>query len=184
MDNIITISRPYATAVFDFAREQENQEQALNYWENVLFALKEIIKTTELQNLITQYPDNQHEICRVVTSFLHDEFAKDQHVNNFLATVEEHSRFAYLEGIYDFFVKLRQNYDLPTPVTIVSALDLTEEQKKKIGTFVATKIGRTVKLDIQVNPSILSGIVIKTDDFTLDCSGRNSLKKLSSQLTK
>ncbi|RIY31678.1 hypothetical protein CJP74_06665 [Psittacicella melopsittaci] len=183
MENVTTVSRPYATAVFEYALEQANKEQALAFWNDVLLALKVIMETSVGQEILAEHNDHQAEVKNFVDAVLPDEL-KTNEVNNFLNTVEEHSRFGYLPGIYDFYVSLRENYDLPTPVTIISATELSEEQLKQIGQSVAFKVGRAVKLDVQIDPTILSGIIIKTEDFSIDCSGRKTLENLSAQLTK
>ncbi|MFC6277423.1 F0F1 ATP synthase subunit delta [Psittacicella hinzii] len=183
MENVTTISRPYATAVFEYAIEQSDKEQALNFWGNVLEALKAIMEDEVAVALLAEHSDYQEEIKKFVLEVLPEQLV-NEHVINFLSTVNEHSRFAYLPGICEFYQKLRENYDLPAPVTVVTARKLSDEQIKQIGSAVATKLGRVVKLEIQEDASIMSGIIIKTDDFTIDCSGRKTLEQLSSQITK
>ncbi|RIY33440.1 F0F1 ATP synthase subunit delta [Psittacicella gerlachiana] len=183
MENVTTISRPYATAVFEYALEASDKETSLRFWNDVLFAMKEIIESEIGKQLLAEHSDYQLEIKSFVEAVLPEEL-KNEHVSNFLAVLVEHSRFAYIPGIYEFFVELRENYDLPTPVTIVTARELTEEQLQNIGQSVALKVGRAVKLDVKVDTSILSGIIIKTEDFSIDCSGRKTLENLSAQLTK
>ncbi|RIY31492.1 hypothetical protein CKF54_06565 [Psittacicella hinzii] len=183
MENVTTVSRPYATAVFDYALEQSDKTSALNFWENVLLSLKVIMETDVAKELLTEHSEYQAEIKNFVLNVLPAEL-NTQEVSNFLSTVEEHLRFGYLPGIYDFFIKLRENYDLPTPVTVVSAKELNEEQLKQIGQSVAVKTGRAVKLKVEIDPSILSGIIIKSENFSIDCSGRKTLENLSAQLTK
>lgn len=183
MENVTTISRPYATAIFDIACSETDQEASLQFWNEVLAILKTAIESEIGQNLVAQYSNYQHQIKKFALDMLPNEYRTD-YVKNFLDTLEHNSRFQYLPGIHDFYVHLRQSYDLPTPVTIVTAQELSDAQIDEIGSTVATKLGCKVQLDIEHDPSILSGIIIKTAEFAIDCSGRKTLENLGSQLNK
>lgn len=183
MENASTISRPYAQACFSFALEQADATKALDFWSEVLLYSKEIMQSEVGIDLLEECLSNQKPLMDFVLHCIPETHLTPE-VNNFFSVVLEHSRFAYLPAIYEQFVKLRQNHDLATPINIISAQVLSAKQIEALTEKLAARIGKQVNLAVEVDPSIVSGIIIKYDDVVIDCSGRKYLNNLSVFLGK
>lgn len=183
MENVITISRPYAKAVYSIAKESENPQKAIKFWELVLYTAKEAILSEKGQLILAASNENQGPCNKFVQAVLGEDLCIPE-VVNFLNTIEHFARFAYLPGIFDHFEQIREeDNELPTPVELIFARQLTnKDELAKIGKVIAEKLNRCVSLTVSVDPTLLSGLVIKTDNFTIDCSGRKTLEDIKNAL--
>lgn len=67
---------------------------------------------------------------------------------------------------------------------VTSAVELAEEQARRVQERVAAGTGREVHVETQVDPSILGGLTIRIGDQLLDGSTRTRLHNLRSQLER
>lgn len=185
MENVTTISRPYARAIYELAHSAQEPEQALKFWELVLYTAKQAMLSETGQQILQQSTKYQAPCKQFVQAVLGNELCT-QEVNNFLDTLEHFARFAYIPGIFNQFERIRQeNNELPTPVKVIISQQLnSKEEALQLGKAIADKLGHKVNLSFQVDESLLSGIIIKTDKFTIDCSGRKYLEELKASLAK
>lgn len=65
---------------------------------------------------------------------------------------------------------------------VITAVPLTEPEKERIGRGVALITGKTVMLDLKVNPDIMGGLVVRVGDKLMDGSVRNRLQELRRSL--
>jgi F-type H+-transporting ATPase subunit delta len=56
---------------------------------------------------------------------------------------------------------------------------MADEQQQKLAQALSTKLGRDVQVTVQVDKTILGGVVVRTDDLVIDGSVRARLAKLA-----
>ena len=64
-------------------------------------------------------------------------------------------------------------------VEIVSAVELSDEQKQKTIEKLHIRLNKEVKVNWALDTNIIGGLVIKIDDDIIDTSLKNKLDKLS-----
>jgi len=69
------------------------------------------------------------------------------------------------------------------PVTVTSALPLTEQQKSVVRQELTSRLGEGVDLTFRVDPQILGGLVIRVGDRVMDGSAAGQLERLHQSLT-
>lgn len=69
------------------------------------------------------------------------------------------------------------------PVTITSALPLTEQEKGAVRQELTNRLGEGVELSFRVDPQILGGLVIRVGDRVMDGSVAAQLERLHQSLT-
>lgn len=67
-------------------------------------------------------------------------------------------------------------------VDVVAAVPLTEPEKERIGRGVAAITGKTVMLDLKIDPEIIGGLVVRMEDKLMDGSVRTRLRDLRRSL--
>ena len=103
-------------------------------------------------------------------------------VGNTLLLLLDRGRFAVLEELRTAFDELAaREADLVT-VEVTSAVELTEDTRKKIAARVAEASGRKVELTERVDPDILGGLVLRVGDVIVDGSVQARIRQLRRRL--
>ena len=115
-------------------------------------------------------------IRKVLTGKLHDLTLR------FLYVMIDHSRGPLLPGIIDRFRQLHRAYQGYEAVTVTVAQSLSEEQMDRLVQDLTQALRAKIDLEVQVDPSILGGIIIRHGDNMLDNSVRGRLLHTVSQV--
>lgn len=62
---------------------------------------------------------------------------------------------------------------------MTSAFSLSDSQQKTLTDKLTTKLSRQVKLTVEIDESLLGGVVIRSGDMVIDGSVRGKLAKLA-----
>ncbi len=101
---------------------------------------------------------------------------------HFLCVMIDHSRGALLPEILDRFRQLHREYQGYEAVRVTVARGLSKEQTDNLSQDLAQAMRAKIDLEVQVDPSILSGIIIRHGDNMLDNSVRGRLLRTISQV--
>ena len=103
---------------------------------------------------------------------------------NFLLLMVEKGREQLFPNVVDAFQALRDEQNGIVQVTARVARSVDENEKEILVSSVESSLGKKVRLDVQVDPSLLGGIVVKIGDTVHDGSFVNQLKSLRERLEK
>jgi len=101
---------------------------------------------------------------------------------NFLDTLIERRREAFLPEILEVFDEELDRHEGVTLVTVITAVPLTAEQERRITEKVKTVIGGEIRLETEVDPSIKGGMLIRVGDTTIDATISTALQRLKEHL--
>ena len=68
--------------------------------------------------------------------------------------------------------------------SIISAIELSEEQKSRIVEKLKTKLNKEIEPEYTVNADIIGGLIVEIEDRTIDCSIKSKFENMKKQLTK
>lgn len=106
----------------------------------------------------------------------------DSHLINFLKILVLKNRIAEFPQIYtDFVDKLNEIHNIQ-PVTVLSAIELSDEYKKRIVEKLNSNLGKTVQPFWNIDKNLIAGLTIKINDDVIDMSLKNRIDKLSKNL--
>ncbi|MGZ3873545.1 MAG: ATP synthase F1 subunit delta [Mucilaginibacter sp.] len=175
----LTVAARYAKSLIDLAQEQNLVEPIKGDMELFLGTLK---ANPELKAVLAN-PIVSH-IKKV--KILDEIFAGK--VNNaslaFFKLMVNKSRGEVLYATAGEFVNL---YDIKKHIvhaSVVSATELSEENKQKIIADIQEASGGTVKLEAKVDPSLIGGFVLTVGDRQIDTSIASDLNKLKKEFTR
>lgn len=97
---------------------------------------------------------------------------------NLLRLLVEKRRERYVEAIYQEFLRL---YDEARGIVVAkvrSAIELDEETESAISGQLASALGKQVRLELEVDPGLLGGLIVQIGDRRLDASLRRQLQSL------
>lgn len=96
---------------------------------------------------------------------------------DFLKVVIQHNRMVFLPQIVNRFNELVEAHHGFQIVQVTVSEPLAGDQAEKLSADVAAAIGHKVKLQVDVNPAIMGGIVIRFGDRVIDNSIRSRLRR-------
>lgn len=111
-------------------------------------------------------------------------FQKEVHqpILNFLKILIDKKRFTEFSKIYAAYINKLNKINNIQPVTITSAVDLTDEQKRNITRKLEEKLNKQIQPDWNIDNDIIAGLVVKINDDVIDTSIKNKINKISKEL--
>lgn len=197
MADLSTLARPYAKAAFDYAKEHH----AISEWQEYLAVMNTIVNdkafaeylqnpaiaaTTKVSTLTDLYnqiaPEDSNNVFKTLSSAIEGQKADTNAFVNYLTQLAEQERLALLPYIHERFVLLKSADAKQVQAYITSAYPLTKSQELLLQTRLATSLNAEVILHVELDPSLIGGVVIKVGDKVIDDSVRGKLKQLKTQL--
>ncbi|WKW42395.1 F0F1 ATP synthase subunit delta [Kosakonia cowanii] len=175
MSEFVTVARPYAKAAFDFAVET----QGVDRWQDMLAFAAEVTKNEQMAELLSG---------AIAPETLADSFIAvcgeqlDEKGQNLIRVMAENGRLKVLPDVLEQFIQLRAASEAIAEVEVTSASALSEEQLAKISTAMEKRLSRKVKLNCNIDKSVMAGVIIRAGDMVIDGSVRGRLERLADVL--
>ena len=180
MSELTTIARPYAKAVFDFAIEQRSIDKStVKKWEEMLGFLAEVVENDTMKDFLTS-SFSAEKLANTVISICGEQV--DQYGQNLIRLMAENKRLTVLPIVFKEFQHYVEEYNAIAEVQVTSAQPLSIAQQEKVATAMEKKLARKIKLNCNVDTSLIAGVIIRTDDFVIDGSSRGQLIRLANEL--
>jgi F-type H+-transporting ATPase subunit delta len=107
----------------------------------------------------------------------------DVAVRNLLYVMMRHDDLgAIVEVVEGLRERMSQAAEGPTPVEVVSAIALTEAQRKDLETKLISQYGAGLKFAYRVDPAILGGMIVRVGDKLIDGSVASRLAAMKQSL--
>ena len=180
MSELTTIARPYAKAVFDFAIEQRSIDKStVKKWEEMLGFLAEVVENDTMKDFLTS-SFSAEKLANTVISICGEQV--DQYGQNLIRLMAENKRLTVLPIVFKEFQHYVEEYNAIAEVQVTSAQPLSIAQQEKVAAAMEKKLARKIKLNCNVDTSLIAGVIIRTDDFVIDGSSRGQLNRLANEL--
>ena len=179
-------ARPYARAAFEDAQAT----QALPLWSELLQVAAAIAADPAMQRLLGPWnPQLRGEqkaelvagLCRDVRG---DAGAIPEAFVTFLKMLAEFHRLHLMPSIAVLFERFRAEAESVLRAELISAVAVTDAQRKRVTKALKTKFKRSVVLDCKIDPALIAGAVIRIGDRVIDGSARGRLDKLATALSQ
>jgi F-type H+-transporting ATPase subunit delta len=172
-----TIARPYAKAIFEHALSEKN----LAKWSEYLLILAQAVLTPLASQFIANpaSTDEQHiELLHAVISTIN----KDPALTNLINLLAINKRLMLLPEIKTLYEIHRAEQEKTLDVDVISFSAVSPAQQEQMIESLSQRLQRKVSLNINIDPSLLGGAVIRAGDLVIDGSVRGKLNKLSTGL--
>lgn len=174
MADYTTAARPYAKAVFEIAKDAGKFDE----WSNRLAVLGAIVGHPEMQERLDAPNLTQEDSARMVETVASD-VVNDNDSRNFVKLLAENNRMKLLTDIGGIFEELRAEAEGEIEANVVSAFELTDEQRDKIATGLAKRLDRKVRIVSTVDKDLIGGAIIRAGDLVIDGSVKGRLEKMT-----
>ena len=104
---------------------------------------------------------------------------------NFASLVKllcDHDEAKTLGAVLSEFAKICNMRSGLVTAEVISAVELSEDEKTALREKLAKKLSRRVELDCRVDPSIIGGVIVRADECVIDGSVRRQLADLHSSI--
>ena len=180
-----TIARPYVRAAFELA----NEKGELAKWSQALTAAKDILADGQAAKFLAQPALSDEQKLSFLTDLFKAAGGKTSILagasdpgNNFLKLLLEYGRVAILPEIAQHFETLKANIENTVDVTVTSAAPMSAAQQKAVIAALKKRLGRAVRLETEIDETLIGGAVIRAGDVVIDGSLRSRLEGLSNAL--
>jgi F-type H+-transporting ATPase subunit delta len=165
----------YAMALFELARDERKLEAVGSSLASIRAALAE---SDEFRRLASSPLVSRNEATEAVLAAA-DTMALDPVTRNFVGVLAQNRRLGQLEAIIRAFNALWAQHRGETTAEVTSAHPLDDDQVTALKTNLRTRMGRDVTVDLNVDPAILGGLVVKIGSQMIDGSIRTKLNSLA-----
>ena len=175
MSELTTIARPYAKAAFDFAIEQS----AVEKWTEILGFAAAVAEDETVKAYLSSSLSAQ-KLADTVISICGEQL--DQYGQNLIRLMAENKRLTVLPQVFKEFQHYVEEYKAISEVNVISAQPLSVMQQERIAAAMEKRLAQKVKLNCNVDSSLIAGVIIRTEDFVIDGSSRGQLARLANEL--
>jgi len=172
-----TIARPYARAAFQEAKAKKR----LAEWSRTLQVGAAVVQDARVENLLGNPHVTPAELAKFVGDIAGPQL--DDLSRNFVQTLADNRRLAYLPEISAIFDELKDTAEGVIDVTVTSAAPLDNGQRDALSAALQRRLKRQVRLHCETDPSLLGGAVLRAGDLVIDGSVRSRLDRIAYELT-
>ena len=172
-----TIARPYAKAAFEEARG----ENRLGPWSDSLHVAAAVVTDDRVEALLGNPRVTSSELAQLVIDIAGPQLG--DHGGNFVRTLAENHRLAYLPEISTLFDELKDEVEKIVDVTVTSASPLDDSQRQTLTAALERKLKRGIRMQCHTDPSLIGGAVLQAGDLVIDGSLRTQLNRITYELT-
>lgn len=178
MMNIEVASR-YARAIYSLSKENSEQEVVLKEISTLAKVLEDKDLKAHLDSPVVSYNDKKDIVKKLLSTA---DFKKT--TESFLSLLADKSRLSLLPEISFLLQKFSDETAGVVRGDVVSASDLSNEDKSSIETKISSLLNKKLLLEYKVDPSLLGGVVVKVGDYTIDYSVNRQLDRIKESLNE
>ncbi|AGT09233.1 F-type H+-transporting ATPase, subunit delta [Paracoccus aminophilus JCM 7686] len=172
------IAGRYAQALFDLVKESGGIDALSSQVDGLATALKE---SDELRDLIAS-PIYTREQQGAAIGALADKLGLAPAFGNTLRLMAQNRRLFTLPQLAARLQALIADARGEVTADVVSAQELSADQKKRLTETLAQKSGKTVKLNTRVDEGLIGGMIVKLGSEMIDSSIRSKLASLQNSM--
>ena len=163
----------YASALFDLAIERDNIDESLN---QAVF-LRDTLRDTGLIRILLHPHISRDEKQKILADAFGGKIQDD--LVGFLHLTIDKNRQAFIISILDFYIGLIEKYKRIVTAKVITATQLDDKRIEELRETLAKKLNKHVKIEVNVDPSVIAGPYIYVDGYYLDWTFKTRLRELT-----
>ncbi len=173
------VAKRYANALFLASKEKEilpEVYEQLGHLDSIAHSEKAFLEFLKSPRITEK--DKKSFVATILQKRVHAIIVQ------FLNILLEKNRIKFLREIIDEFNRLVEAERGIGRATFISALPLTDAEKRNLIDKLAAKLKLKIKLEEKTDPNIVGGVIVITHDQIIDGSIRHGLDLLEQSLKK
>ena len=167
---LIKVATRYAKSLLGLVAEKGNLEEA---FKDMTLIQKTCSENRDLVVLLKSPVVNTEKKTSILTAIFEKNVSEVTML--FINLITKNRRESALPEIADAFIAQYKAMKGITTALVTSATVLADDAKKKIADLVQKEVGGTVQLEMEVNPDLIGGFVLRIGDKQLDTSILNKI---------
>ena len=176
MAEALTLARPYARAIFEFAVEHNS----LDGWSGMLAAITEAVTHPEMADLLGSPALTADQQAALVADACGGRI--NDKARNLVDALARNKRLSLMPEVRELFERLRAERQKKVDVEVVTAYPLTGEMVDKLAVALKRRLDREVNIETTVDATLIGGVIIRAGDTVIDGSLKGRLSKLAEAL--
>ena len=173
MAELTTVARPYAKAAFQFALDSGK----LDDWSSMLGFVTQVVAEESVAAYLEGPTLTAEQRAAALTKLCSDNVDTD--MNNFISLLSANDRLSALPSIAELYEELKAEQEKSVDVNIASAFPLSEAESKSFAAALEKKLNRQVNIEVEVDDSLIGGVIIRAGDMVIDGSVKGKLSQLA-----
>ena len=173
-----SVARRYAEAFFSIAREADKVDD----YQAELGSIVQSIKETEGLGEYFAHPLAPAKEKKELANKLFAQVVSPMTLN-FLLLVIDKKRETYLELIHQEYEDMADDSRNIKKAELISAMPVSDQDVQILADNLSRSTGKTIKLDLSVDPTMIGGLKIRVGDKIIDASVAKKLEMLKKNLT-
>lgn len=178
MSESMTIARPYAKAIFEYAVETDT----LALWSSYLQCLAETVALPEVLPFIANPESTEAQQVALLMVALEGDKKQSKELKHLVQLLVINKRVRFLPEIAALYTALRNEHEKTLEAEVVSFSALSEAQEDRLVAALTKRLKRQITLKSRVDASLLGGAIIFAGDWVIDGSIRGQLQKMKVHL--
>ena len=171
-------SERYSRALFEVVSENKELDKVESEVKNIQLLIS---SSSEIKNFLKD-PTQSINTQNTIISFISDKLKISKNLKNFFLLLVVKRRIFFVQKIMNSFLKLCSKKRGEIKAHLNSSRVLTQNELDGISKDLSNTIGSTIKLDYNVDESLIGGLKIQLGSFMIDTSIKNKLMKYKKAL--
>lgn len=168
------LAERYAAALFDLAEERK----VLDAVAADLQTLRAMLRDSADFRRLIRSPVLSREAQGKAIAALAETAQVSALTGNFLGLLAQRRRLLALPEMIDAYLRRLAAKRGEVTAQVLTAQDLTPAQREAVNEQLRKAVGRKVAIDVEVDPGLLGGLVVKVGSRMVDASLRSKLHRL------
>ncbi len=167
------VSQRYALALYDLSKENNQTEEFASNMKSFM----DIFNTNESLRNFIKNPTNSTDNQKVVFEKILNLMNFNKIIKNFFLILIIKKRIFFLDNIIKEFLKLISIKKGEISAKLISYKKIDDKTVSELEKEISNSIKRTIKLDYQIDETLIGGVVIQIGSLMIDTSIKNKLQK-------
>lgn len=172
MSDLTNVARPYAQAVFELARDNND----FAGWGDRLDLLAAIASDHTMVELLKNPAFTADQQIKLLLEVCGDKL--DPNGINLVKLLVNNDRVNALPEIATVYAEKRAEAESVIEADMITATPIDDAQRQAFASALQSKLGRSVKLNFEVDEDLIGGAVIRAGDWVVDGSVKAQLEQL------
>jgi F-type H+-transporting ATPase subunit delta len=176
MSELSTLARPYAAAVFKRASESGSAQQ----WSDMLNFIAMVVKDKAIAAIVDNPKVSKDKLISVLLDICQGQLNSEG--ENFLKLLVQNDRLTLAPQISSLYETHKADAEGYVDVDVKTAYSFTKEEQKKFTSSLEKTLAKKVRLNVNVDKSLIGGFLAKAGDRVIDGSVKGRLQQLAKKL--
>jgi len=176
MSDLATLARPYAEAVFKRAKEAN----ATDEWSEMLNFVALVMQDNQMIALVRNPKVANDRIVKLIQGISKGMLNKEG--THFVKLLVQNDRLLLAPQIASLYEGYKAEDEGYIDVNVSSAFALTKIEQKTLVASLEKKLNRTVRLNADVDKTLIGGFLARAGDIVIDGSLKGQLRQLAKRL--